>query len=55
VMSILTYDSEEEVVRRANATEYGLAAGLVTQDPRHRYQTLRRSDVYRRTAGARLR
>jgi betaine aldehyde dehydrogenase (EC 1.2.1.8) len=32
VMSILTYDSEEEVVRRANATEYGLAAGLVTRD-----------------------
>ncbi|MGE1563756.1 betaine-aldehyde dehydrogenase [Pantoea septica] len=32
VMSILTYQSEEEVVRRANATEYGLAAGLVTQD-----------------------
>ncbi|MEZ3498454.1 betaine-aldehyde dehydrogenase [Pantoea sp. KPR_PJ] len=32
VMSILTYESEEEVVRRANATEFGLAAGLVTQD-----------------------
>lgn len=32
VMSILTYDSEDEVVRRANDTEYGLAAGLVTQD-----------------------
>ena len=32
VMSILTYESEEEAVRRANATEYGLAAGLVTRD-----------------------
>ncbi|MCC6076004.1 betaine-aldehyde dehydrogenase [Pseudomonas sp. GCM10022188] len=32
VMSILTYDSEEEVIRRANATEYGLAAGVVTRD-----------------------
>ncbi|MDZ7280233.1 betaine-aldehyde dehydrogenase [Pantoea eucrina] len=32
VMSILTYESEEEVIRRANATEYGLAAGVVTQD-----------------------
>src|SRR5471032_3688371 len=32
VMSILSYDSEEEVIRRANDTEYGLAAGLVTQD-----------------------
>uniref|UniRef100_UPI002FDCE626 aldehyde dehydrogenase family protein n=1 Tax=Acinetobacter schindleri TaxID=108981 RepID=UPI002FDCE626 len=30
VMSILSYDSEEEVIQRANATEYGLAAGVVT-------------------------
>lgn len=27
VMSILTYETEEEVIRRANASEYGLAAG----------------------------
>ncbi|CNC45519.1 betaine-aldehyde dehydrogenase [Yersinia pseudotuberculosis] len=32
VMSILSYQSEEEVIRRANDTEYGLAAGIVTQD-----------------------
>ena len=32
VMSILTYDSEEEVIRRANDTEFGLAAGVVTKD-----------------------
>ncbi|QLC72749.1 betaine-aldehyde dehydrogenase [Pseudomonas sp. LPB0260] len=32
VMSILAYDTEEEVIRRANDTEYGLAAGLVTRD-----------------------
>jgi len=32
VMSILTYESEEEVVRRANDTDFGLAAGLVTRD-----------------------
>ena len=32
VMSILAYDSEEEVVRRANDSDYGLAAGLVTRD-----------------------
>ncbi|MFP6850594.1 MAG: betaine-aldehyde dehydrogenase [Pseudomonas sp.] len=32
VMSILIYDSEEEVIRRANATDYGLAAGVVTRD-----------------------
>ncbi|HCH26085.1 MULTISPECIES: betaine-aldehyde dehydrogenase [Psychrobacter] len=32
VMSILTYETEEEVIRRANDTEYGLAAGVVTKD-----------------------
>ncbi|CAE6946043.1 betaine aldehyde dehydrogenase [Pseudomonas marincola] len=32
VMSILVYDTEEEVIRRANATHYGLAAGVVTSD-----------------------
>ncbi len=32
VMSILTYEREDEVIQRANATDYGLAAGVVTQD-----------------------
>ncbi|HCN17708.1 MULTISPECIES: betaine-aldehyde dehydrogenase [Psychrobacter] len=32
VMSILTYETEAEVIRRANDTEYGLAAGVVTAD-----------------------
>ena len=32
VMCILAYDTEEEVIRRANDTEYGLAAGVMTQD-----------------------
>ena len=32
VMSILGYDTEEEVVRRANDTDFGLAAGIVTRD-----------------------
>lgn len=32
VMSILGYDTEEEVIRRANDTDFGLAAGLVTKD-----------------------
>ncbi|PNK60101.1 betaine-aldehyde dehydrogenase [Psychrobacter sp. FDAARGOS_221] len=32
VMSILGYDTEEEVIRRANDTNYGLAAGIVTKD-----------------------
>ena len=32
VLSLLSYDGEEEAIRRANATEYGLAAGVVTRD-----------------------
>ncbi|WP_312236769.1 betaine-aldehyde dehydrogenase [Stenotrophomonas sp.] len=32
VLSLLSYDSEEEAVARANATEYGLAAGVVSRD-----------------------
>lgn len=34
VMSILTFDSEEEVIRRANDSELGLAGGIFT---RYRY------------------
>ncbi len=32
VMSVLEFDSEEDVVARANATEFGLAAGVFTND-----------------------
>ncbi len=32
VMSVLSFNDEKEVITRANATEYGLAAGVVTQD-----------------------
>ena len=32
VMSILVYDDEDEVIRRANDTEYGLAAGVITEN-----------------------
>jgi betaine-aldehyde dehydrogenase len=32
VMSVLTFNDEDEVVDRANATEFGLAAGAFTQD-----------------------
>ncbi len=32
VMSILAFDDEAEVIRRANDTDYGLAAGVVTND-----------------------
>ncbi|MCD1619924.1 betaine-aldehyde dehydrogenase [Salipiger marinus] len=32
VMSVLDFDSEEEVLARANATEFGLSAGVFTRD-----------------------
>ncbi|TCD11929.1 betaine-aldehyde dehydrogenase [Oricola cellulosilytica] len=32
VMSVLDFDSEDEVIDRANATEFGLAAGVFTRD-----------------------
>ncbi|MCE9632921.1 MAG: betaine-aldehyde dehydrogenase [Methylophilales bacterium] len=32
VMSILSYDDEDEVIRRANDTHYGLAAGVMTEN-----------------------
>jgi betaine-aldehyde dehydrogenase len=32
VMSVLTFDDEDEVISRANSTDYGLAAGVFTQD-----------------------
>jgi betaine-aldehyde dehydrogenase len=32
VMSVLEFDSEQEVIERANATEFGLAAGVFTND-----------------------
>lgn len=32
VMSILSYETEDEVIARANDTTFGLAAGVVTQD-----------------------
>jgi len=32
VMSVLTFDSEEEVIKRANATRLGLAGAVFTQD-----------------------
>ncbi|MHA6644709.1 betaine-aldehyde dehydrogenase [Mesorhizobium sp. A623] len=32
VMSVLKFDEEDEVIERANATEFGLAAGVFTRD-----------------------
>ena len=31
-MSVLKFSSEDEVIRRANATPFGLAAGVFTRD-----------------------
>lgn len=31
VMTVLTFESEEEVIRRANNTEFGLAGGIFTK------------------------
>ncbi len=36
VMSILSYADEAEVIRRASATEYGLAAGVSDAQPQPR-------------------
>jgi betaine-aldehyde dehydrogenase len=32
VMSVLEFDTEDEVIERANATEFGLSAGVFTND-----------------------
>ena len=32
VMTVLAFDDEDEVIKRANNTEYGLAAGLFTDN-----------------------
>ena len=32
VMSVLTFEDEDEAIRRANATSFGLGAGLMTRD-----------------------
>jgi acyl-CoA reductase-like NAD-dependent aldehyde dehydrogenase len=32
VMSVFKFDSNEEVLQRANESEYGLGAGVVTED-----------------------
>jgi aspartate-semialdehyde dehydrogenase len=41
VAAIVPFDSEEEALRRANDTEYGLVAYLHTQDPRRIYRASR--------------
>ncbi|MBZ9556542.1 MULTISPECIES: betaine-aldehyde dehydrogenase [unclassified Modicisalibacter] len=42
VMSILVFDDEEEVIRRANATPYGLAAGLFSEGLNRAHRVIHR-------------
>ena len=40
VMSVLVFDDEDEVVARANDTEFGLAAGVFTRDIQRAHRTI---------------
>jgi betaine-aldehyde dehydrogenase len=40
VMSVMTFDTEEEVIKRANDTIYGLAAGIFCQDLRRAHRVI---------------
>ncbi|MFO7704540.1 MAG: betaine-aldehyde dehydrogenase [Halopseudomonas sp.] len=40
VMSVLTFSDEEDVIRRANATKTGLAAGVFTRDIRRAHRVI---------------
>ena len=40
VMSILSFETEAEVIARANRTAYGLAAGLVTPDLKRAHRVI---------------
>lgn len=42
VMSVLTFSDEEEVIRRANDCEVGLAAGVITNDMRRAHRVIHR-------------
>ncbi|GAB4351579.1 MAG: betaine-aldehyde dehydrogenase [Oricola sp.] len=42
VMSVLDFDDEDEVITRANATEFGLAAGVFTADLARAHRTIAR-------------
>ncbi|OJF38098.1 betaine-aldehyde dehydrogenase, partial [Escherichia coli] len=45
VMSILTYEAEDEVIRRANDTDYGLAAGIVTADLKRAHRVIQQLEA----------
>ena len=45
VMSLLPFDDEAEVIRRANATPYGLAAGVFTRDVQRAHRVIARLEA----------
>jgi len=45
VMSVLTFESEEEVIKRANDTEFGLAAGIFTNDIRRAHRVVKQMEA----------
>ncbi|MGN6084591.1 betaine-aldehyde dehydrogenase [Trinickia sp.] len=45
VMSLLAFDDEDEVIARANATHYGLAAGVVTENLSRAHRTIHRLEA----------
>jgi len=45
VMAVLEFDSEEEVIARANATEFGLAAGVFTNDLTRAHRVIARLEA----------
>lgn len=45
VMSILSYEEEAEVIQRANNSDYGLAAGLVTCDLNRAHRVIHRLEA----------
>ncbi|WP_372614478.1 betaine-aldehyde dehydrogenase [Halomonas sp.] len=45
VMSVLAFDDEDEVIRRANDTEYGLAAGVFTENLNRAHRSIHRLEA----------
>ncbi|SAL62048.1 betaine aldehyde dehydrogenase [Caballeronia arvi] len=45
VMSILAFDDEDELIERANDTEYGLAAGVVTENLSRAHRVIHRLEA----------
>jgi betaine-aldehyde dehydrogenase len=45
VMSILAFDDEDEVIARANDTDYGLAAGVVTENLSRAHRVIHRLEA----------